>query len=135
MEVFGLRNLEPGSARHVIGSDGPDADPALYEQPVMAFSLDDLVALLGLPTPTHIKLDVDGGELAVLEGATSTLSSPALRSMLVEVAMPASDDVIGVLKRHGFLLESKEIHKTKAGEYAVWYGVFVRDGGGHRATR
>lgn len=131
---LGLRNLEPGAARHVLGPDlSGDDEPILYEQPVMTFRLDDLVQLLHLPAPTHIKLDVDGAELAVLEGASSILSSPALRSMLVEVATPASAAVTGVLERHGFQLKSKIAHTTKTGEYAIWYGVFEREGGGRAA--
>lgn len=131
---FGLHNLEPGAARHAV-DDGEIGDRVLYEQPAMTFRLDDLVALLHLPAPAHIKLDVDGGELAVIEGAAATLASPTLRSMLVEVAMPASDAVIGALDRQGFRLESKEVLKNKAGEYSVWYGVFVREADTRRAER
>ena len=132
---FGLHNLEPGAARHVLGSDEPEDEPVLYTQPAMTFRLDDLVTWLHLPAPTHIKLDVDGGELAVLEGASSTLSSPVLRSMLVEVAFPDSDAVTAAVERHGFRLESKVDVKTEAGEYAIWYGVFVRDASARRAMR
>jgi FkbM family methyltransferase len=135
MNALGLRNLEPGGARHAFGVHTPGDGPVLYEQPVMTFRLDDLVELLGLPAPTHIKLDVDGEELAVLEGASSTLSSPLLRSMLVEVAIPASEQIVGLLARHRFRLESKEILKTNTGEYAIWYGVFVRNGGTSDAGR
>ena len=130
MTVLGLRNLEPGAARHVLGPGASGDGPVRYEQPVMTFRLDDVVNLLHLPPPTHIKLDVDGGELAVLEGASCTLSSQALRSMLVEVATPASDAVTGMLERHGFRLDSKVVSTTRRGEQAIWYGVFVRDGHG-----
>ena len=127
LTVFGLRNLEPGAARHVLGAGASANGPVLYEQPVIAFRLDDLIELLRLPMPAHIKLDVDGAELAVLEGASSTLSSPVLRSMLVEVAASASGGVAGILARHGFRLESKVDLQTNAGEHAVWYGLFVRE--------
>jgi FkbM family methyltransferase len=123
---FGLHNLEPGAARHVVGTRPPDDEPVLYEQPAMTFRLDDLVEHLRLPAPTHVKLDVDGAELAVLEGASAILASPTLQSMLVEVAVPESDAVTDVLERHGFRLESKVASPTNTGEYAVWYGVFER---------
>ena len=127
IDVFSLRDLEPGAARHVLGPGQPDDGPTLYQQPVMRFRLDDLVEWFGLPLPQHIKLDVDGGELAVLQGASSTLSSPALRSILVEVATDSSHAVTEMLARHGLRLDSKIGCKTKAGEDAIWYGVFVRD--------
>ena len=127
MTVFGLRSLEPGSARHVLGSGAQDDGDTVYRQPVMTFRLDDLVEQFDLPLPNHIKLDVDGGELDVLEGASRTLSSPSLTSILVEVSTSLSSAVTGVLEGHGLRLDSKVALKTKAGEYAVWYGVFVRD--------
>jgi len=134
MAGFGLHNLEPGAARHVRGPDAAGDEPILYEQPAMTFRLDDLATALQLPVPTHIKLDVDGGELAVLEGAHATLSSPTLRSLLVEIAFPESEAVAAVLARHGFQLQSKVVNKTKAGESAVWYGVFARGDGSGRAA-
>jgi FkbM family methyltransferase len=127
LSVLGLRALEPGAARHTLGG-GPSAEgPSLYEQPVLTFRLDDLVERLGLPLPNHIKLDVDGGELAVLEGAGRTLASPLLRSMLVEVNTSLSDAVTDVLSRHGLALRSRVLVKNKAGEYLVWYGLFGRE--------
>jgi hypothetical protein len=48
--------------------------------------------------------------------------------MLVEVSTSLSGPVTEVLERHGLRLESKTSVKNKAGEYAVWYGVFARGG-------
>ena len=126
MNVFSLRDLEPGSARHALGAGDTEEGPAVYQQPVMTFRLDDLVESFGLPRPNHIKLDVDGGELAVLDGASRTLSSPTLQSMLIEVSTSLSSAVTAALERHGLRLESKISVKNKAGEYAVWYGLFGR---------
>ena len=72
-------------------------------------------------------MDVDGGELAVLDGAARTLQSPSLRSVLVEVSTSLSAAVTAGLHRHGLRLQSKVSVKNKAGDYAVWYGVFGRD--------
>lgn len=128
MEVLGLRDLEPGGARHVLGAGSSGEGSVVYRQPTLMCRLDDAVEWFRLPPPNHIKLDVDGGELAVLEGASRILDSPALRSMLVEVSSSLSDAVTETLERHGFHLESKVGVKNKAGHYAVWYGLFVRDG-------
>ena len=43
------------------------------EQAIIAISLDDLIKLFKMPTPNHIKLDVDGKEPEILEGARETL--------------------------------------------------------------
>jgi hypothetical protein len=93
----------------------------------MTFRLDELIEQFGLPLPNHIKLDVDGGELAVLEGAERALSSPALRSLLVEVSVSLADTITDVLAKQGLALETKVNVKNKAGEYRVWYGLFCRE--------
>jgi FkbM family methyltransferase len=124
MNVFSLRDLEPGAARHALGAGDPEDGPAVFRQPVMTFRLDDLIDTFRLPPPNHIKLDVDGGELAVLEGAARALRSPSLRSVLVEVSTALSAAVTTELERHGLHLQSKVSVKNKAGDYAVWYGVF-----------
>jgi len=126
MNVFRLRDLRPGAAGHTLGRGATDDGPALYEQPVMTFRLDDAVELFRLPQPNHIKLDVDGGEMAVLEGGSRTLSSPGLHSILIEVSTSLSATVTHAIERHGLRLESRRSVKNKAGEYLVWYGLFVR---------
>ncbi|MDA0798784.1 MAG: FkbM family methyltransferase [Chloroflexi bacterium] len=54
-------------------------------QGVLAISLDTLVYDLGLPCPTHIKVDVDGHEEAIIRGASRLLADPRLLSVLIEV--------------------------------------------------
>jgi len=130
MDVFNLRDIEPGGARHALGQNAtPEDGPTLFPQPVMVFRLDDLVEQFGLPPANHIKLDVDGGELAVLNGAARTLASPHLRSLLVEVSTSLSEAVTAALGQSDLCLRAKILKQNKAGEYAVWYGLFERGGG------
>jgi FkbM family methyltransferase len=132
MDVFNLRDIEAGGARHALGTGvAPEDGPTMFPQPVLVFRLDDLVEQFRLPPPNHIKLDVDGGELAVLNGAARTLASPALQSVLVEVEASLSDAVTEAFARSGLRLEARIAKQNKAGEYAVWYGVFTRGGDPH----
>ena len=126
---FNLRDLDPGSARHMLEADSPDG-PTLYAQPVITYRLDDLIEFLGLPLPNHIKLDVDGCEMGVLEGAARTLESSTLKSMLVEVSTDLSVAVATFIEARGLRMSWRARIKSKAGAYQVWYGVFVRDPGG-----
>ena len=127
MNVFSLRDLKAGAARHALGYDPPEDGPTLYQQPVLMFTLDDVIEMFQLPLPNHIKLDVDGGELAVLRGAARTLESPSLQSMLVEVSTAQSGEVTDLLAGHGLQLDSKIAVTNKAGDQAVWYGLFARE--------
>jgi hypothetical protein len=125
MSVFHLRDPQPGGARHILASEAPDGPPTV-PQPVLMYRLDDLVETFGLPPANHIKLDVDGGELDVLAGAARTLASPSLRSLLVEVSVELSAGVEEALAKSGLRLESRILKQNKAGELAVWYGLFGR---------
>ena len=46
MDVFNLRDAEPGGARHSLGVDPPEDGPTVFQQPIMVFRLDDAVELL-----------------------------------------------------------------------------------------
>ena len=52
-------------------------------QSVVAVKLDDLLNLKGVPSPDHIKLDVDGKETEILQGASNVLT--AVKSILIEI--------------------------------------------------
>ena len=127
MSVLNLRDLDSGSARHGLGDQMPEDGHAAFCQPVMTFRLDDLIEHFDLPTPNHIKMDVDGCELEVLAGASHTLSCAALRSMLVEVAVDASSAVTDAIERHGLRLVSRFFVTNKEGKQSVWYGLFERE--------
>jgi hypothetical protein len=64
-----------------------------------------LVADRQLPLPTHIKLDVDGIEPLILAGASETLSSTKLKSVMVEVDESnggLTADVVRLFADNGF---------------------------------
>jgi FkbM family methyltransferase len=123
---FEYRSLSPGQSRHVMreGSGSPEAEAGLiYVQPMTGVSLDSAIDLFALPVPHHIKLDVDGAEALVLEGAEHTLACPDLRSVLVEATADTGQEVTSRLERAGLRL-AKTHTRDKPG--APWYGVFER---------
>jgi FkbM family methyltransferase len=133
MSVLNLRDLDSGSARHGLGDQMPEDGHVVFRQPVMTFRLDDLIEHFDVPVPNHIKMDVDGGELDVLSGASRTLSCGTLRSMLIEVAVDASAEVTQAIERHGLRLVSRFFVTNRAGQQAVWYGLFERESAGNAA--
>ena len=127
--TFAYKSLEAGQSRHVFKEHawtrGTASASNHYHQPGLSMALDAVIETFGLPRPNHIKLDVDGGELNVLRGASTTLASPELRSILIEIDDSLTDDVTAVLRTSGFVLEQH--HRRKSGEeHHVWYGVFRR---------
>src|SRR5579863_8793624 len=55
-----------------------------FRQSTIGFSIDDFRHLFGLAPPNYLKIDVDGLEEQILDGAVKTLADPALRSVLIE---------------------------------------------------
>ncbi len=103
---------QAGAASHEL--NGWPADDA---QAIMVWSLDELVRTFVLPLPTLLKVDTDGGEVAVLRGARNLLGLIQLRSVMVEVSEESDDMVAGLLHDEGFT----EIKRTqRLGHVAVW---------------
>jgi FkbM family methyltransferase len=120
---FGYRSLDPGDASHTI-SESQGESSSESEQRVLAFGLDDLVALFGLPVPNLIKLDVDGPELKVLEGAVKTISHPSCREMMIEVdGLPEDPNVIAIaaqMARCGFRPAERHDRGLTGGAYELF---------------
>ena len=78
-----------------------------FRQAALGFAIDDFRRLFGLAAPNYLKLDVDGTEEEILEGAAATLADPALRSVLVELEAadtPRNRRIAARLERAGFVL-------------------------------
>jgi hypothetical protein len=92
----------------------------------LVYSLDSLIGMFSLPTPTLIKLDVDGSEAAVLAGARETLRRPELRSLVVEVETATTDVVVSELASAGFVLSCRIDDRFGEPLPGIWYGIFER---------
>lgn len=108
--VFKYRSIESGGARHAVGDQGLETKDfketrPVYQQTMLTVTLDALIADYGLPTPNHIKLDVDGPEMEILEGARRTLADPALKSVMCELDDPKRRrPIIALLEQAGLHL-------------------------------
>jgi FkbM family methyltransferase len=92
---------------------------------VLVDRLDDVVARFGLPAPNHLKLDVDGGELEVLEGASGLLASGTVRSAMVELDQAHERAVVDRLAGFGLELVARSVGQGRASD-APAYGLFAR---------
>ena len=91
-----MRDQVIGTALHTFGEAtdyrGKPFTPA-SRQGALALSIDALVEQFAAPFPSHIKIDVDGLETAVVAGGARTIRDPRLRSVLIEVDLNDTDEV------------------------------------------
>jgi FkbM family methyltransferase len=91
-----LHSTDAGAALHVFGRNTDfksDRFVPVFEQGAVAITLDQLVFDLGLPVPTQIKIDVDGLEAEILQGAPRVLARRELRGLLLEINENQKSDV------------------------------------------
>lgn len=81
----------------------------------LCFRLDDLVESFGLPFPTHLKIDVDGGEIEILKGAQKVLHDSRCRGIQMEVYSGAQPGkaraAIELVLEAGFKISNRYAHR------------------------
>jgi FkbM family methyltransferase len=87
-DTLRLTSVEPGAALNSFSENidhaGKTFSP-ISEQGCLSFSVDDLAADSHFGTPDYLKIDVDGLEYKILNGADKTLKNPKLKEVLMEV--------------------------------------------------
>ena len=81
-----------------------------------ATTIDSLLAAGAIPAATHVKIDVDGNELRVLEGMLGLLGSgtDAVRTLQVEVNLEEREELLAFMK--GLDYDLSERHYSQSGE-------------------
>ena len=85
-----------------------------YSYKVPCISLDGFTAANDL-SPTHLKIDVDGAETAVIAGAKGLLSGDVLREIFIEIDH-VNCDLVKRITDYGFAI-AWQIDKPKNSEY------------------
>lgn len=126
IQFLNLHDLASGSALHSVeepvDSRGLRFEPK-FEQAVLAFSLDNFIQTFNTPMPHHIKIDVDGNELKIIEGAIKTLSDSRCRSVQIEINQ---DDhaLRGRMKECGFSLATETRAAMQGNDTSLVNAVF-----------
>lgn len=122
-----------GSCHSFAEKVGFDLKPrkAAFAQGAFSVTLDQLVESGAVPVPDFIKLDVDGIEHKVLQGARNTLARPGVRSVIVELNthLPEHNAVIEMLQTLGFSYDAQQVKGAlrKAGAFeGVGEFIFTR---------
>jgi len=97
---IGVMNLDSsamGTAMTQFGKPGDKSRYSSNDRPLthgmVGFTLDEFVERFAPPPPTHIKIDVDGIELAILRGGVRTLSAPSVQSVIVELTLTHREEL------------------------------------------
>jgi FkbM family methyltransferase len=102
-----------------------------FSQGMISFSIDEFIRYYHIPTPNHIKIDVDGIENKIIRGAKHTLNDKNLKSLLIELDFnhpEYNEEIFRILYESGFTLESKKhAPMFDGGKYASNYNcIFIR---------
>ncbi|HEX8447368.1 MAG TPA: FkbM family methyltransferase [Sphingomonas sp.] len=112
--VINLASIEYGTSMSSFGESvdfrGVPYVPA-FRQGMIGYDIDSFVRDFGMEVPNHLKIDVDGIELAIVAGAEKTLADPALRSVsieLIETDLGQVSAVTAIMARAGLELVHKK---------------------------
>jgi hypothetical protein len=116
-----------GASLHQFGGKGETSrywkgEKSTSAQGMIGFTLDDFIRWFRPPFPTRLKIDVDGLEWPILQGARQTLRDQRLRSIMAELSI--SDEAervrtVAWLSDAGFDLVSRGEIQQSWGESAA----------------
>jgi len=89
---------------------------------MIGFTMDDFIAQFNPPFPNYLKIDVDGLEPQILEGARQTIRDVRLRSLLVELTVNRESEnraSLSLLEEAGFRFVSSGATQSSGGELAA----------------
>ncbi len=106
---------------HSFGAEvGPTLEPrpAAYVQGSIAYTLDELVASKSIPVPNHVKIDVDGIEYLVVQGANQTFANQELKSVLIEISPHLKEHaaLLDVMTDFGFGFDPAQVERAQRKE-------------------
>ena len=109
VDYFNYRNLMVGGAMHTLGEardENNNSFVPVCRQPMLSYTMDKFIKEFRLPVPQHIKIDVDGNEWLILQGAQETLGNPLMKSILIEMS-EEDTKIQRCLAEKGFSLHAK----------------------------
>lgn len=106
--------LHGHSYPHLAALSSQNSYQGLFTLPALMLPLDLSATLFGLPMPTHMKFDIDGGEFEALSGARRVLLG--LRSLLLETSAEDESRVGSLLGEFGF----SRVNDSKYAPNVLW---------------
>jgi FkbM family methyltransferase len=90
--VLNSQSRAMGGSLHQFGKPGDasrywSTKNGSHVEGMVSYSIDDFIKRFDPTFPSHLKVDVDGLELSILQGAAETLRDHRLRSIMVELSI------------------------------------------------
>jgi FkbM family methyltransferase len=120
LTILHITSLNAGDSQHQVGAKSELYDRSYEDikQGIAVFSVDDLCFTYGLPVPHHIKIDVDGLEPQIIDGAIRVLKDPRVKTLLIEINKGTEEksDLQKKIESFGFEISvtSKREYRTEA---------------------
>ena len=110
--VLNMSSASMGAAISQFGQSGEmsrywDGQTEAAAHGMIGFTIDSFIDQFDPPFPNYLKLDVDGLEPLILEGARMTLRDTRLRSLLVELSNSECGNALQLLEEAGFRFVSR----------------------------
>ncbi len=129
---LGMLNMASPSMGAAVSQFGKSGEMSRYwngqtvaaSHGMIGFAIDDFIAQFNPPFPNYLKIDVDGLEPQILQGARTTLRDPRLRSLLVELDVKHESknrSTLALLEEGGFRFVSNGPTQGSGGELAANY--------------
>lgn len=113
-----LSEFDKGRSHHMVGEElDPDLKKTdkIIKQGIFSTSLDKLMNVWSFPAPNYLKIDVDGIEYKIIDGAKKLLLNKDLKSILIEINPLRTQDkkIIDILENCGFKYDKKQVNLAK----------------------
>jgi FkbM family methyltransferase len=115
---FLYESTTPGTANgqlSAILTAGDSRAPAMMSELKYATSIDRLIERGRIVPPHHVKIDIDGNELEVLQGMIRLLQSPQRpRTLQVELNGHRNEEIVTLMQGLGYRLNVKHYSRSAA---------------------
>ena len=114
IDYLNLTSVNEGAAhtafKTVTNEFGDIFEPE-YSQATLGYSIENFIKTFNLKIPNHIKIDVDGAEKCVVDGALNILKNVEIKSILIEMnsqLKPDEKEIFNAIVANGFYLQRSD---------------------------
>ena len=116
--TLSLSRFEAGYSNHQLFSH--ENRKNIFNQGILTLGIDTIINKLKLPTPTHIKIDVDGVEHLIIESMENLFNQKTLKGIAIEINIQdnfeykkENNEIFKILEKHNYKMEKSTRYMDK----------------------